>query len=175
MFISLNLSIDFSGCIFTQFYWCYLHIFFLCPFPIFFIQLLHINYHINFQGDFAKAAEIVGEAGDRASAYHFARQLEARGQFMEVWYGMVNRILIDTIRYDLIEDDLWWFHFGILLLQFLFLSSRCLHFDLSPILSVSVCHFLSSPYSLNFYPILSPFELFFFSPIVISFYFYKGY
>jgi intraflagellar transport protein 140 len=36
-----------------------------------------------FQGDFSTAAEIVSEAGDRASAYHFARQLEARGQFME--------------------------------------------------------------------------------------------
>ena len=179
MFISLNLSIDFSGCIFTQFYWCYLHIFFLCPFPIFFIQLLHINYHINFQGDFAKAAEIVGEAGDRASAYHFARQLEARGQFMEVWYGMVDQILIDTIRYDLIEDDLWWFHFGILLLQFLFLSSRCLHFDFSPILSISIflsfifppllillLSLLSSPYSITFHPILSPFVLFiFFLPL----------
>ena len=76
--------------------------FFLCPFPIFFIQLLHINYHINFQGDFAKAAEIVGEAGDRASAYHFARQLEARGQFMEVWYGMVWYGRPDSHRYDTI-------------------------------------------------------------------------
>ena len=26
----------------------------------------------------------MSEAGDKASAYHFARQLEARGQFMEV-------------------------------------------------------------------------------------------
>ena len=76
--------------------------FFLFSFPIFLIQLLHFNYHINFQGDFAKAAEIVGEAGDRASAYHFARQLEARGQFMEVWYGMVWYGRTDSHRYDTI-------------------------------------------------------------------------
>ena len=81
---------------------------------------------------------------------------------------MVDQILIDTIRYNLIEDDLWWCHFGILLLQFLFLSSRCLHFDFSRILSISVflsfifSPLLSSPYSLTFHPILSPSELFIF-------------
>ena len=85
-----------------------------------------------------------------------------------VWYGMVDQILIDTIRYDLIEDDLWWCHFGILLLQFLFLFSRCLHFDFSPILSISVflsfifSTLLSSPHSITFHPILSPFVLFIF-------------
>jgi len=34
-----------------------------------------------FKGDFNKAAEIVAETNDRASAYHFARQLENQGQY----------------------------------------------------------------------------------------------
>ncbi|KAJ1408062.1 hypothetical protein B484DRAFT_403632, partial [Ochromonadaceae sp. CCMP2298] len=36
-----------------------------------------------FKGDFNKAAEIVTETGDRASAYHFARQLESQGQYAD--------------------------------------------------------------------------------------------
>jgi intraflagellar transport protein 140 len=36
-----------------------------------------------FKGDFNKAADIVSETGDRASAYHFARQLENQGDFKE--------------------------------------------------------------------------------------------
>jgi intraflagellar transport protein 140 len=36
-----------------------------------------------FKGDFNKAAEIIQESGDRASAYHFARQLEAQGEYQE--------------------------------------------------------------------------------------------
>jgi intraflagellar transport protein 140 len=36
-----------------------------------------------FKGDLQKAADIVNETGDRASAYHFARQLEAQGEFQE--------------------------------------------------------------------------------------------
>ena len=34
-----------------------------------------------FQEDFSKAAEIVAESGDRAAAYHFARQMEAQGHY----------------------------------------------------------------------------------------------
>ena len=33
-----------------------------------------------FKGDFATAAEIVAEAGDKAASYHFARQLESQGE-----------------------------------------------------------------------------------------------
>ena len=36
-----------------------------------------------FKGDFNTAAEIVTETGDRASAYHFARQLENQGQYQD--------------------------------------------------------------------------------------------
>jgi len=35
------------------------------------------------QGDFDKAAEIVTETGDRASAYHFARHLENQGEYQD--------------------------------------------------------------------------------------------
>jgi intraflagellar transport protein 140 len=36
-----------------------------------------------FKGDLNKAAEIVQEAGDKAAAYHFARQLENQGEYQE--------------------------------------------------------------------------------------------
>lgn len=36
-----------------------------------------------FKGDLNKAAEIVQESGDRASAYHFARQLEGQGEYQD--------------------------------------------------------------------------------------------
>jgi len=36
-----------------------------------------------FRGDFSKAAEIVQDTQDRASAYHFARQLENQGQYQD--------------------------------------------------------------------------------------------
>lgn len=36
-----------------------------------------------FKGDFNKAADIVHESGDKASAYHFARQLESQGEYQE--------------------------------------------------------------------------------------------
>jgi intraflagellar transport protein 140 len=36
-----------------------------------------------FQGDFQKAVDIITESGDRASAYHFARQMESQGEFQE--------------------------------------------------------------------------------------------
>ena len=36
-----------------------------------------------FKGDFATAAEIVAEAGDKAASYHFARQLEVQGEFAQ--------------------------------------------------------------------------------------------
>jgi intraflagellar transport protein 140 len=36
-----------------------------------------------FQGDFQKAVDIITESGDRASAYHFARQMESQEEFQE--------------------------------------------------------------------------------------------
>lgn len=36
-----------------------------------------------FQGDLSRAAEIVADTNDRASAYHFARQLEHQGEYQE--------------------------------------------------------------------------------------------
>lgn len=36
-----------------------------------------------FQGDFQKAVDIITESNDRASAYHFARQMENQGEFQE--------------------------------------------------------------------------------------------
>jgi intraflagellar transport protein 140 len=35
------------------------------------------------QGDFQKAVDIITESGDRASAYHFARQMENQGEYQE--------------------------------------------------------------------------------------------
>ena len=40
------------------------------------LQFLHYVTESFCQGDLQKAAEIVQESGDRASAYHFARQME---------------------------------------------------------------------------------------------------
>jgi len=43
-----------------------------------------------FKGDFQKAVEIIMETTDRASAYHFARQMENQGEFQEAirFYAM---------------------------------------------------------------------------------------
>jgi intraflagellar transport protein 140 len=65
---------------FILFYYLFLQIS-LIPFSFFLLIA---------QGDFQKAAEIVTETGDRASAYHFARQLENQGEFQEAitFYSM---------------------------------------------------------------------------------------
>eukprot|EP01036_Dinobryon_divergens_P023346 gene23346-31680_t len=45
-----------------------------------------------FQGDLQKAAEIVQESGDRASAYHFARQMENQA------FGMDNELMRYAVK-----------------------------------------------------------------------------
>ena len=49
------------------------------------MEILQKNLYVLFisQGEFQDAAEIVKDGGDRAAAYHYARQLEVQGEFRE--------------------------------------------------------------------------------------------
>ena len=181
MFISLNLSIDFSGCIFTQFYWCYLHIFSsahsLSSSFNFYILITILTLRVTLRKQ--QRSLVRPEIEHQHIILRDSLRLgDNSWRYGMVWYGRP-----DSHRYDTIWSDRRWFvmmsfrDFVTPIFISIFSMSTFWFISEPQYLCLSVFHFLSSHLLilLLFIPYSHLLYYLFFSPTVISFYFYKGY